>query len=194
MSPNRLFVDEILSIGLVAKGDNEPAEVVLFKSRDFDKKGLEPSAAPSLADYRNQLEDIKKERQHDQEVDRIENRPKDTNMPSNTPATDALITDIEKQRARERGEEVADNLDEMVKKKLDGWAGRKQTENMIAGKWGSMSTPRGDQKIKIKNAWWAGPDGIAVKELLREQGAATDSELILKSHSEARAAINRLDA
>jgi len=118
-------------------------------------------------------------------------------MPSTTPVTDRLIESIEKNRAREQGEEVADNLDEMVKKKLDGWAGRKQTENMIAGKWGSMSTPRGDQKLKIKNLWWQSPDGIAVKELLREQGSG-DAETIMKSveksQSEARSAINRLDA
>jgi len=191
--PNRLYVDEILSIGLVAAGDNEPAEVMLWKSRDFDKKGRGPRVAPSLADYRNQLEEISKERRHDQEVDRIQARRKD-NMPSNTPATDQLIAKIQRDRDRAQGLEVEPSLDEMVVKKLDAWAGRKQTENMIAGKWGSMSTPRGDQKIKIKNAWWAGPDGIAVKELLREQGAATDSELILKSHSEASAAIARLDA
>ena len=58
MARNRLFVDEILSIGLVAKGDNEPAEVVLFKSRDFDQKRREPT----LSDYRNQLEEIRKDR------------------------------------------------------------------------------------------------------------------------------------
>ena len=52
--PNRLFVDEILSIGLVGKGDNEPAEVVLFKSRDEERR--------SLADYRQQLVEIRKER------------------------------------------------------------------------------------------------------------------------------------
>jgi len=189
MARNRLFVESITSVGLVARGDNEPAEVVIFKSRDDEKE-------PTLDDYLNQLEEIKKDRRHEQEVDRIGNRPKDTNMPSTTPVTDRLIESIEKNRAREQGEEVSDNLDEMVKKKLDGWAGRKQTENMIAGKWGSMSTPRGDQKLKIKNLWWASPDGIAVKELLREQGSG-DAETIMKSveksHSEAHAAIARLD-
>jgi len=189
---SRLWVDQILSIGLVGKGDNPESTVMLWKSRNDEER-----REPSLADYRNQIEEIKKERQQDQEVDRIGNRPKDNSMPSTTPVTDRLIESIEKNRAREQGEEVADNLDEMVKKKLDVWAGRKQTENMIAGKWGSMSTPRVDQKLKIKNLWWASPDGIAVKELLREQGAG-DAEVILKSveksHSEAHAAINRLDA
>jgi len=188
---SRLWVDQILSIGLVGKGDNPESTVMLWKSRDEEKP------EPTLSDYRNQLEEIKKERRHEQEVDRIEARPKDTNMPTNTPVTDRLIESIEKNRAREQGEEVADNLDEMVKKKLDVWAGRKQTENMIAGKWGSMSTPRVDQKLKIKNLWWQSPDGVAVKELLREQGSG-DAETIMKSveksQSEARSAINRLDA
>jgi len=194
MPPNRLWVEEIRSIGLVAAGDNEPAEVVLYKSRDFDKEGLEPRVAPSLADYRNQLEEIRKERQHDQEVDRIENRPKDTNMPSTTPATDALITNIEKQRARDRGEEVVDNFDELVAKRLDAWAGRRQIENEIAGKYGSLSTPRVDQRIKIKNLWWQSPDGQLIKELLRDgTNAGQDSELIVKSlDGDTAAALNRL--
>jgi len=189
MTPNRLYIDEILSIGLVGKGDNPESTVMLWKSREEPRE-------PTLSDYRAQLAEIEKERQHQQKVDKIAHRPKDNKMPSTTPVTDRLIESIEKNRAREQGEEVADNLDEMVKKKLDGWAGRKQTENMIAGKWGSMSTPRGDQKLKIKNLWWASPDGIAVKELLREQGSG-DAETIMKSveksQSEARSAIARLD-
>jgi len=194
MARNRLFVDEIVSVGLVAAGDNEPAEVVLFKSRDLDKKRREPT----LSDYRAQIEEVRKERRHDQEVDKTEHRKRDnTNMPSTTPATDQLIAKIQRDRDRAQGEEVEPSLDELLKAKLDSWAGRKQTENMIAGKWGSMSTPRVDQKLKIKNLWWASPDGIAVKELLREQGSG-DAEVILKSveksHSEAHAAIARLDA
>jgi len=190
--PNRLFIDEILSIGLVAKGDNEPAEVVLFKSRDSDEKGREPT----LSDYRRQLEDIAKDHRHDQEVDRIGNRPKDNIMPSNTPATDGLIAKIQRDRDRDQGLEVEPSLDETVKKKLDAWAGRRQIENEMGGKWGAMSTPRPEQRVKLRNAWWQSPDGLAVKELLREQGAG-DAETILKSveksHSEAHAAIARLD-
>lgn len=191
MPPNRLFVESILSIGLVAKGDNEPAEVVLFKSRDFDKKHREPT----LADYRAQLEEIKKDRQHQQEVAKADTRRKDTNMPSNTPATDALIVSIKKDQARARGEEVADDLDETIKKKLESWAGRVQIRNEIKGKYGSLSTPRVDQRIKIKAAWWQSPDGQLVKELLRDStSAGQDSELILKSlDGETAAAIERLD-
>jgi len=190
MPRNRLFVDEILSIGLVAEADNEPAEVVLFKSRDFDKKRREPT----LNDYRRQLEEIAKDHRHWEEVDRIEARRKD-NMPSNTPATDALKAHIEKDRARAQGEEIADDFDEMVSKKLDAWAGRRQIENEIAGKYGSLSTPRIDQRIKIKALWWQSPDGQLVKAKLRDQtSAGQDSELILKSlDGETAAALSRLD-
>jgi len=184
---SRLWVDQILSIGLVGKGDNPESTVMLWKSRDEEKP------EPTLSDYRAQLEEIKKERRHDQEVDKTEARPKDTNMPSNTPVTDRLIESIEKNRARERGEEVADNFDELVAKRLESWAARRQIENEIAGKYGSLSTPRVDQRVKIRNLWWASPDGQLVKGLLREQGAG-DPELILKSQAEASSAISRLDA
>jgi len=189
---NRLFVESIFSIGLVARGDNDPAEVLIYKARDFDKKRREPT----LGDYRQQLAEISKERRHDQEVDRIENRPKDTNMPSNTPATDALIARIEKDRARARGEEVADDFDEVVAKKLDAWAGRVQIQNEMSGKWGSMSTPRPEQRVKIKVAWWQSPDGQLVKDKLRDKtSAGQDGELIVKSlDGETAAAIARLDA
>ena len=192
MPRNRLFVDEILSVGLVAAGDNPDAEVVLFKSRE-DKKRREPT----LADYRNQLEEIEKERQHQQEVAKIQHRRKDNYMPSNTPATDNLIAKMQRDRDRDQGLEVEPSLDEMVKAKLDDWAARRQIENEIAGKYGSLSTPRIDQRVKIRNLWWQSPDGKAVKELLREQGAG-DAETVIKSveksHSEAHAAIARLDA
>ena len=117
-------------------------------------------------------------------------------MPSNTPATDALIAHIEKDRARARGEEVADDFDEVVVKKLEAWAGRRQMENEIAGKWGSTTTPRVGQRIKIKAAWWQSPDGQLVKAKLRDKtSAGQDSELIMKSlDGETAAAIARLDA
>ena len=47
MAPNRLFVDEILSIGIVSKGDNPEASVALFKAR--------PANTVSLAASRRQL-------------------------------------------------------------------------------------------------------------------------------------------
>ncbi len=117
-----------------------------------------------------------------------------------TPATDALVARIEKDRKRAHGEVVADSLDELVAKKLDGFVGRRQIENEIQGKYGSLSTPRVDQRLKIRNLWWASPDGIEVKKLLRdpEQQGSEDGEIVLKSikksHSEAHAAIARLDA
>ena len=189
MAPNRLYIDEILSIGLVGKGDNPDSSVMLYKSRD--KKHREPT----LNDYRAQLEEIRKDHRHWEEVDRIEARPKDTNMPSNTPATDSLIAHIEKDRARARGEKVALDFDEVVAKKLDNWAARRQIENEIAGKYGSLSTPRIDQRVKIKALWWQSPDGQLVKEKLRDgTNAGQDSELIVKSlDGETAAALNRLD-
>jgi hypothetical protein len=191
MARNRLFVDEILSIGMVAAGDNPDAEVLLFKARDFDKEPREPT----LNDYRRQLEEIRKDHRHWEEVDRIEHRQKDTNMPSKTPATDALIAHIEKDRARAQGEEVADDFDEMVAKKLEAWAGRRQIENEIAGKYGSLSTPRIDQRVKIKALWWQSPDGQLVKDKLRDKtSAGQDGELIVKSlDGETAAALSRLD-
>ena len=38
--PNRLFVDEILSIGLVNRGDNPESEVLIFKSRNTETGDL----------------------------------------------------------------------------------------------------------------------------------------------------------
>lgn len=189
MARNRLFVDEILSVGLVKAGDNPESSVLLFKSRDDEKE-------PTLSDYRNQLDEIRKERRDDQEVDKIAHRRKD-NMPSNTPATDGLIAKIQRDRDRAQGEEVEPSLDELVKAKLDSWAARRQIENEMGGKWGAMSTPRPEQRVKLKNLWWQSPEGIATKELLREKGSG-DAAVILKSieksHSEAHAAIRRLDA
>jgi len=186
MAPNRLWVDEILSIGLVAAGDNPDAEVLIYKSRNGERR------EPSLADYRRQLEEIAKDHRHWEEVDRIEARPKDTNMPSKTPATDALIAHIEKNRARARGEEVAADLDETIKKKLENWAGRVQIRNEIKGKYGSLSTPRADQRVKIKALWWQSPDGALVKELLRDgTNAGQDGELILESLDGETAAADR---
>jgi len=188
MPPNRLFVDEILSIGLVGQGDNPESEVLLWKSREDRRE-------PSLNDHRRQLEQISKDRRHDQEVDRIGNRPKDNKMPSNTPVTDRLIESIEKNRARDRGEEVPDSFDEMVDKKLESWAARAQIRNEIAGKYGSLSTPRVDQRVKIRALWWQSPDGKLVKEKLRDgTNAGQESELIMKSlDGETAAALNRLD-
>jgi len=185
---SRLWVDQILSIGLVGKGDNPESTVMLWKSRDEEHE-------PTLADYRNQLEEIGKERRHDQEVDRIGNRPKDNSMPSTTPVTDRLIESIEKNRARERGEEVADNFDEMVAKKLDAWAARRQIENEIKGRHGTTTTPRVDQRLKIKNLWWRSPDGQLIKEKLRDgTNAGQDSELIMKSlDGETATVLSRLD-
>jgi len=47
---------------------------------------------------------------------------------------------------------------------------------------------------KIRAKWWDTPDGQAVKDLVRERGGdPADLTTIAKSHSEAYAAIGRLD-
>ncbi len=45
----RLFVDELLSIGLVTAGDNPDAEVLIYKSRDFDKREVSEEEREKLA-------------------------------------------------------------------------------------------------------------------------------------------------
>jgi len=85
-------------------------------------------------------------------------------------------------------------LNEWVVDKLDAYARRAQFEGEIAGKYGYLSTPRQEMIIKIKAKWWDTPDGQAVKDLVRERGGdPADPTTIAKSHSEAYAAIGRLD-
>ena len=55
--PNRLFVDEILSVGMVKAGDNPDAEVLLFKSRDVDKRQFSTEQREALADKGQALPD-----------------------------------------------------------------------------------------------------------------------------------------
>ena len=45
MAPNRLFVDEILSIGLVAAGNNPESSVVIYKSREERREPIAVEAA-----------------------------------------------------------------------------------------------------------------------------------------------------
>jgi len=172
---NRLFVNEILSIGLVNKGDNELAEVVIFKSRNTETV-TEWSVRTNrrLADVRKTLEDLNK---------RIENqRPRRlaTIPERNNPMT---VTDKEPQ-----------DLNELVISKLTAYAVKTQFEGEIEGRYGFLSTPRQEMIIKIRAKWWDTPDGQAVRDLVRERGGdPADLTTIQKSHSDAFAAIARLD-
>jgi len=85
-------------------------------------------------------------------------------------------------------------LNEMVIDKLTAYATREQYEGEIAGRYGYLSTPRQEMIIKIRSKWWDTPDGQAVRDLLRERGGdPADLSMIQKSHTEAYAAIGRLD-
>lgn len=171
---NRLFVQKIVSIGLVNKGDNPDAEVLIFKSQNTEKTAAEWSARTNrrLADVRKTLGDLNK---------RIENQRSSrlANIPERNPMTE---------------KETPQDLDQLVIAKLDAYARREQFEGEIAGRYGYLSTPREEMVTKIRAKWWGTPDGQAVKDLVRERGGdPADLTTIAKSHSEAYAAIGRLD-
>ena len=173
---NRLFVQKIVSIGLVNKGDNELAEVVIFKARNTETV-TEWSAHTNrrLADVRKTLEDLNK-RIENQRPSRLATIPERTNP----------MTMTEK--------ETPQDLNGLVIAKLDAYARREQFEGEIAGRYGYLSTPREEMVTKIRAKWWATPDGQAVKDLVRERGGdPADLTTIQKDHSEAYAAIGRLD-
>jgi len=90
--------------------------------------------------------------------------------------------------------ETPQELNELVKAKLDAFARKQQFEGEIAGKYGYLSTPREEMITKIKSKWWDTPDGQAVRDLVRERGGdPADLSMIQKSHGQAFAAIGRLD-
>jgi len=176
MGRNRLFVTSLKSIGLVAAGDNPDAEVVIFKARDTETVA-EWSARTNqrLADVRKTLDRLNK-RIDNQRPSRLANIPDERNP----------MTMTEK--------ETPQDLNELVIAKLDAYARRAQFEGEIAGKYGYLSTPREQMVVKIRRKWWDTPDGQAVKDLVRERGGdPADLTTIAKSHSEAFAAIGRLD-
>jgi len=184
---NRLFVTSLKSIGLVVAGDNPAAEVVIWKSRNnttdasltiaqWDAIVAEERARNKkrLADIKKDLDDLNK---------RIENvRPRRlATIPERNPMT---MTE----------KETPQNLNQLAKAKLDVFARNQQFEGEIAGKYGFLSTPREEMVTKIKAKWWATPDGLAVKDLVRERGGdPADLTTIQKSHSQAYAALRRLD-
>jgi len=90
--------------------------------------------------------------------------------------------------------ETPQELNELVKAKLDAFARKQQFEGEIAGRYGYLSTPREEMITKIKSKWWDTADGLAVRDLVRERGGdPADLSTIQKSHTAAYAAIGRLD-
>jgi len=172
---NRLFVQKIVSIGLVNKGDNEFAEVVIFKARNTET-GTERLARlnRSLADLNQRIDRLIKKREN-RRSSRL------ANIPERNPMT---MTQ----------KDTPQDLNELVIAKLDGWARQEQFQGEMSGRYGFNSTPREQMVIKIRAKWWDTPDGQAVRDLLRERGGdPADLTTIQKSHSEAYAAIARLD-
>ncbi len=172
---NRLFVDEIVSIGLVNKGDNPDSEVLIYKSRN-------ETGAERLARLNQSLADL------NQRIDRLHKKRKNrrSSRLANIPERNNPMTVTEKETPQE--------LNELVIAKLDAYARKQQFEGEIAGRYGYLSTPREEMVTKIRAKWWGTPDGQAVKDLVRERGGdPADLTTIAKSHSEAYAAIGRLD-
>jgi len=198
---NRLFVTSLKSIGLVAAGDNPGSEVAIWKSHSpreisdlmsgpilgepgsshtstatsttatFDQRIA--TLNRSLADLNRRIARLKQKRK--ERLANLANIPPKERNPN--------MTDKEPQE-----------LNELVTAKLDSFARKQQFEGEIAGKYGYLSTPREQMVTKIRSKWWDTPDGLAVKDLLRERGGdPADLTTIAKSHSEAHAAIARLD-
>ncbi len=160
---NRLFVQKIVSIGLVNRADNPDAEVVIFKARDTET-GAERLARlnRSLADLNQRIDRLIKKRENRRST-RLANIPE-----RNNPMT---VT--------------AQELNELVIAKLDAYARKQQFEGEIAGRYGYLSTPREQMVVKIKAKWWDTPDGEAVRELVRGRGGdPADPTSIEKSQSD----------
>jgi len=185
---NRLFVTSLKSIGLVKRGDNPESDVLIWKSHiDTDPKAKAVVARwdETVAEWRARnkrrlaaasdvLDDLNK-RIENQRLRRL------ATIPERNPMT---VTD----------KETPQELNELVKAKLDAFARKQQFEGEIAGKYGYLSTPREEMITKIKSKWWDTADGLAVRDLVRERGGdPADLSVIQKSHSDAYAAIARLE-
>jgi len=171
---NRLFVQKIVSIGLVTAGDNPAAEVLVFKARN-NETGTE-----RLARLNRALGDL------NLRIDRLTKKRADQRS--------TRLANIERNPMTMTEKETPQDLNELVITKLDAYARRAQFEGEIAGKYGYLSTPREEMVTKIRAKWWSTPDGQAVKDLVRERGGdPADLGTIQKSHSEAYAALGRLD-
>jgi len=190
---NRLFVTSLKSIGLVSEGDNPESDVVIWKSHGEREvadllTGTSNTADQRIASMNRRLARFKQSLADlNQRIDRL-NKKRENRRSSQ------LATIPERNPPMTTEKETLLNLNELVKAKLDLYARREQFEGEIAGRYGFLSTPREQMVTKIRAKWWDTPDGQAVKDLVRERGGdPADLTTIQKSHSEAYAAIGRLD-
>lgn len=184
--PNRLFVSRLTSIGLVDKPDNPESTVVIFKAREFET-GQEfedrinarfKRMDEKLADLTRRLAAIRSRRKRDLE------RTQGQHL-EGTPDPD-IVAGLKK-----RNTMTDQTTGQMIKAKLDAHARKLQYDGAIAGTYGYLSTPTDEMVLKIKVKWWDTDDGRAVKALDRENGA-DPADKIAKGHSEAYAALGRL--
>ncbi len=207
---NRLFVTSLKSIGLVHEGDNPNSEVLLWKSheqRTPDAASLDRRIAAANQLFGPSTDNTETPNTEtldlDQRIARLTRSLKDLNqriarLKEKRKVRLANLANIPKNERNPMIEkETPQDIDELVMAKLDSFARRSQFEGEMKGAWGHESTPREAMVTKIKARWWETPDGRAVKDLLRERARERSRPASLvaiqKSHSEAYAAIGRLD-
>ena len=207
---NRLFFTSLKSIGLVHEGDNPNSEVLLWKSheqRTPDAASLDRRIAAANQLFGPSTDNTETPNTEtldlDQRIARLTRSLKDLNqriarLKEKRKVRLANLANIPKNERNPMIEkETPQDIDELVMAKLDSFARRSQFEGEMKGAWGHESTPREAMVTKIKARWWETPDGRAVKDLLRERARERSRPASLvaiqKSHSEAYAAIGRLD-
>jgi len=201
---NRLFVTSLKSIGLVSEGDNPDADVVIWKAHgesDPDAASLDRriAAANQLFGTSTDNTETSNTRTLDQRIARLTRNLADLNsriaaLKEKRKRRLARLATIPPKERNPMTDKETPQLNEWVVDKLDAYARKQQYEGEIAGRYGYLSTPRQEMIIKIKAKWWDTADGRAVRDLVREHGGdPADPTSIAKSHSEAYAAIGRLD-
>ena len=131
--PNRLFVDEILSVGMVKAGDNPDAEVVIYKSKPSDVSKMTASVenAPTEPGVRMDLsaitdEDLRKsiEATIAEKDDQISDLTSQVDKAEADPTEDA--SDEVKAILKERDDQLAD-----LRKDLDAAVTKARVEEYI---------------------------------------------------------------
>jgi len=204
---NRLFVTSLKSIGLVNNPDNPESDVVIWKAHgesDPDAASLDRRIAAANQLFGPSTDNTETPNTEtldlDQRIARLTRNLADLNsriaaLKEKRKVRLANLANIPKERnPMTMTDKEPQDLNELVIDKLDAYARKQQFEGEIAGRYGYLSTPREQMVVKIKVGWHDTPGGKAVTELLRERGGdPADLTLIVKSHSEAHAAIGRLD-